>query len=112
VGVRNGEASPSHLPTAICGRSSTAVAFLRLRATATANGFLGSPALASVPGETCTRKFRKNETRAVVQHEGVEAIVQRTYRRLGETARDAGPGAVVGLDEDEPPVAPLGGVLL
>ena len=48
----------------------------------------------------------------MVRHEGVEVIVRRTSLRLRETVRDEGPGAVIGLDEDEPPVASVGGILL
>jgi hypothetical protein len=40
-------------------------------------------------------------------------VVGQTSRHLCETARDEGPGAtVIRLDEDELPVAPVGGVLL
>src|ERR687894_727247 len=76
-----------------------------------ASGYLGSLVLASVPGETRARKIRKSETCAV-RCQGVEVVVGRNAGHLRETARDEGEGAVVGFDEDEPPGAPVGGVLL
>jgi hypothetical protein len=50
--------------------------------------------------------------RRSVRREGVEVVVGRVARHLRETARDESPCVVVGLDEDEPPVAAIGSVLL
>ncbi len=47
-----------------------------------------------------------------VRDRGVDVVVGPAARHLRETARDEGSGAVVDLDEDEPPVAPIGAVLL
>jgi hypothetical protein len=47
-----------------------------------------------------------------VRREGVEGIIGRPAGRLRETPRDEGPGAAIGLDEHELPVAPVGGILL
>jgi hypothetical protein len=64
-----------------------------------------------VPGEARARKIRKSEIPAVWQ-EGIEVVGAPIAARLCETARDEGMGTVVGFDEDEPPVALVGGVLL
>jgi hypothetical protein len=54
----------------------------------------------------------RNNKICAVRHEGVEVAVGRNAGHLRKTARDEGAGAVVDFDEDEPPVAPVGDVLL
>jgi hypothetical protein len=47
-----------------------------------------------------------------VRHERVEVVIGWPAGPLRETPRDEGPGAAIGLDEHELPVAPVGGILL
>src|SRR3712207_5075682 len=81
------------------------------RVTVRTSGFLGSLA----PVFRALRNLRSpdaEEWDTRPRREGVEVVVGRTARHLRETVRDEGPGAVVSLDENEPPAAPVGGVLL
>ena len=72
---------------------------------------LGILVFASIPGKTHARKIPKNET-FMVRCQGIEVVVGWTSRPVREPARDEGPGVFVCFDEDEPPVATIGGVLL